>query len=177
MSPQKASPVIGIIMGSKSDSPKMQPAVDLLDNLGVACEVRVLSAHRNPEKVADYAVAAVSRGIRVIIAGAGLSAALPGALAAHTTLPVIGVPIASGTLGGIDSLISMVQMPGGVPVATVGLGKSGAVNAAILAVEILAVGNPKLTQKLEAHKKSLEASVRGKNAKLRETLRKNTRKG
>lgn len=155
MSSQKVSPVIGIIMGSKSDSPKMQPAVDLLNNLGVTCEVQVLSAHRNPDKVADYAVAAVSRGIRVIIAGAGLSAALPGALAARTTLPVIGVPIASGTLGGIDSLISMVQMPGGVPVATVGINNSK--NAAILAVEIIALSDNDLADKLKEFRSEISS--------------------
>ncbi len=142
-------------MGSKSDSPKMQPAVDLLNNLGVTCEVQVLSAHRNPDKVADYAVAAVSRGIRVIIAGAGLSAALPGALAARTTLPVIGVPIASGTLGGIDSLISMVQMPGGVPVATVGINNSK--NAAILAVEIIALSDNDLADKLKEFRSEISS--------------------
>jgi len=150
---ERTSPVVGVIMGSKSDSPKMQPAIDLLESFGVAYEVEVLSAHRNPLKVASYAGSAASRGIRVIIAGAGLSAALPGALAAHTTLPVIGVPIASGTLGGMDALLSIVQMPGGIPVAAVGI--DNAKNAALLAIEIIALSDEKLAGKLRKYRSEM----------------------
>ena len=130
-------PLVGILMGSQSDAAVMDDAVKELEALGIPCEVNVLSAHRDPEAVREYALSAESRGLRVIIAGAGKAAALPGVVAAMTDLPVIGVPIHTSDLGGLDSLLSMVQMPPGVPVATVAI--NGARNAAILAVKILRV--------------------------------------
>src|SRR5215208_131004 len=129
------APRVGIIMGSKNDKPKMQPAGQALQDAGVRYEVRVMSAHRDPEKVREYCHAARMRGLRVIIAGAGMSAALPGAAAAHTDLPVVGVPISGKTLGGLDALLSAVQMPPGVPVGTVAI--DGAKNAGLLAVRII----------------------------------------
>ncbi len=129
------SPLVGIIMGSASDKAKMQPAGAALADAGITYEVRVMSAHRTPDTVVEYCKAAQMRGLRVIIAGAGLSAALPGVAAAHTALPVIGVPIAAGTLGGIDALLSITQMPPGVPVAAVGI--DGAKNAGLLAARII----------------------------------------
>ena len=140
-------PLVGVLYGSKSDTEKMQSCLDILDKLQISYEVQVLSAHRNPEKTAEYARTAESRGLKVIIAGAGLSAALPGVVAAHTALPVIGVPIAAGSLGGIDSLLSIAQMPGGVPVACVGI--NNAKNAALLAASILALGDDNIQQRLE----------------------------
>ncbi|UCF07120.1 MAG: 5-(carboxyamino)imidazole ribonucleotide mutase [bacterium] len=136
-------------MGSESDREVMEVCLKELERLGVRCELVTSSAHRQPEATADYVREAVGRGVKIFIAGAGMSAALPGFIAAHTTLPVIGVPIASGLPGGIDALFSMVQMPPGVPVATVSVGKAGARNAAILAAEILAITDGKLTGKLE----------------------------
>ena len=130
---------VGIVMGSPSDESTMQKAADVLEELGVGFEMVVSSAHRNPDRTAEYAREARARGILVLIAGAGLAAALPGVLAAHTTLPIIGVPIASGALNGIDSLYSIVQMPPGIPVATVGI--DNARNAAMLAAQILALGD------------------------------------
>jgi len=138
---------VAIVMGSKSDWEVMQKAVEQLEALGISCETFVASAHRTPERVVQIAREAEGRGFRVIIAGAGLAAALPGVLAAHTTLPVIGVPIASGPLGGMDALLSIVQMPGGVPVATVGV--NNARNAAILAAEILALYDEEVRGALE----------------------------
>ena len=137
---------VGIVMGSTSDREGMEKAVGILDELGIGYEVVVSSAHRNPEKTARYAQEAAGRGLKVIIAGAGLAAALPGVLAAHTVLPVIGVPIASGPLQGVDALVAMVQMPSGVPVATVGI--NNAKNAALLAAEILALGDKEVRQRL-----------------------------
>ena len=129
------APLVGIIMGSNNDKPKMQPAGEALHQHGIRYEVRVMSAHRDPEKVREYCHAARMRGLRVIIAGAGMSAALPGVAAAHTDLPVIGVPISGKTLGGLDALLSAVQMPPGVPVGTVAI--DGAKNAGLLAVRII----------------------------------------
>lgn len=137
---------VGIVMGSKSDEPVMSVAAATLAELGIDSEVRVISAHRSPAEVAEYAAGARGRGIKVLIAGAGMSAHLAGALAANTILPVIGVPIASGKLSGMDSLLSTVQMPSGVPVATVAI--DGAKNAAILAAEILGLCDPELAQRL-----------------------------
>src|SRR6056297_514324 len=130
------SPLVGIAMGSESDLPTMQAAADVLDQFGVAYEMHVLSAHRTPDRMTDYAKSARERGLRVIVAGAGGAAHLPGMIAASTTLPVIGVPVKTSTLNGLDSLLSIVQMPGGVPVATVAIG--GAKNAGLLALQILA---------------------------------------
>jgi 5-(carboxyamino)imidazole ribonucleotide mutase len=140
-------------MGSKSDEPIMQKATPVLDELGVAYEMTVSSAHRNPERTGEYARTAEARGLKVIIAGAGLAAALPGVMAAHTTLPVIGVPIASGALNGIDSLYAIVQMPPGVPVGCVGI--DNARNAAVLAAQIIAQTDAGVKEKLKAYKQAL----------------------
>lgn len=142
---------VAVVMGSESDREVMKKAVEQLEALGISCETFVASAHRTPERAVGIAQEAEERGFKVIIAGAGLSAALPGVLAAHTTLPVVGVPIASGPLGGIDALLSMVQMPTGVPVATVGI--NNAKNAAILAAEILALSDEGVRKALEGMRK------------------------
>ncbi len=142
------APVVGIVMGSSSDLPVMQAAAEVLAEFGISCEVRVVSAHRTPEKMIAYGKDAAGRGLRVIIAGAGGAAHLPGMLASVTTLPVIGVPVPLKTLDGLDSLLSIVQMPNGIPVATVAIG--AARNAGILAARILGATDPALTQKLEA---------------------------
>lgn len=148
-----ADPVVGVIMGSASDEPTMQKGCAILDELQIPYDVTVCSAHRNPERTAEYASTAKERGLKVIIAGAGLAAALPGVIAAHTTLPIIGVPCASGALNGVDSLYSIVQMPPGVPVATVGI--DNARNAAVLAAQILALSNDGVQERLLAYKKGL----------------------
>jgi phosphoribosylaminoimidazole carboxylase PurE protein len=140
--------MIGIITGSKSDVETLQPCFDLLEKLSVPYEFKVLSAHRTPGETIEYARSARSRGVKVIIAAAGLSAALPGVIAAHTDLPVIGIPIASGPLSGIDALLSIVQMPGGVPVAAVSIGSAGAKNAAVLAARIMALSDARLADRL-----------------------------
>jgi 5-(carboxyamino)imidazole ribonucleotide mutase len=159
-----ARPVVGIIMGSDSDWPTMQKAAEALAEFGVRHELRVVSAHRTPEDMAEYARAAHKRGLCVIIAGAGGAAHLPGMVASHTPLPVIGVPIESKSLKGLDSLLSMVQMPSGVPVATVAIG--GARNAGLLAVQILATSDAKLLTRLMKFKTRLAAESRAKNRKL-----------
>ena len=142
------NPLVGVVGGSRSDFPVLDAAVEVLRDLGVACELRVVSAHRTPDHLFRYAEAARGRGIRVIVAGAGGAAHLPGMLAAKTTLPVIGVPIPTQHLGGMDSLLSIVQMPRGIPVATVAIGNG--LNAGLLAAQILALGDPELTARLEA---------------------------
>ncbi|MFM9962917.1 MAG: 5-(carboxyamino)imidazole ribonucleotide mutase [Planctomycetaceae bacterium] len=142
------SPVVGVVMGSKSDWETVRHADNVLTQFGVAHECRVVSAHRTPELMADYARTAEQRGIQVIIAGAGGAAHLPGMVAAHTLLPVIGVPVQSQALQGMDSLLSIVQMPGGVPVGTMAIGRAGAINAGLLAVRILATTRPDLREKL-----------------------------
>lgn len=157
-------PQIAIVMGSDSDLEKMSEAAQILDEFAIENEVLVLSAHRTPEEAIDFAKNAKKRGIKVIIAGAGGSAALPGVIAAYTTLPVIGVPIKSKPLDGLDSLLSIVQMPPGVPVATVGI--NAAKNAAILAAEIIAAQNSKISEKLEDYKKRQGDTVIKKNIKL-----------
>jgi 5-(carboxyamino)imidazole ribonucleotide mutase len=141
---------VGVVVGSKSDLPVMQKCVDELAELGIESEIKVLSAHRTPQLVADWARGARDRGVKVIIAGAGMAAHLPGAAAAWSTLPVIGVPIASGHLGGLDSLLAIVQMPPGVPVATVAVGEAGARNAAYLAAQIIGLSRPEVAEKYEA---------------------------
>ena len=152
-------PLVGVIMGSKSDRETMRQAEEMLARFDVAHESRVLSAHRTPALTAEYASTAASRGLEVIIAGAGGAAHLAGAVAAHTVLPVIGVPIVS-VLNGLDSLLSTVQMPRGVPVATVAIGPSGAANAGLLAVAILASSRPELRAKLQAYRDEMAAEVR-----------------
>ena len=142
--------LVGIVMGSQSDWPTMRHAAGMLDELGVVHEVRIVSAHRTPDRMFAYAEAAVGKGLRVIIAGAGGAAHLPGMLAAKTRLPVLGVPVQSRALNGLDSLLSMVQMPAGVPVATLAIGEAGAANAALLAVAIIATTDPELAARLDA---------------------------
>jgi 5-(carboxyamino)imidazole ribonucleotide mutase len=162
------TPVVGVIMGSDSDWATMQAAAQALDEFEVAFEVRVLSAHRTPEAMLTYARTAAGRGLRVIIAGAGGAAHLPGMVASSTPLPVIGVPVALKNLDGMDSLLSIVQMPAGVPVATVSIG--GARNAGLLAVRILAAGDERLRQRMESFQDSLRAMVEAKDAALRESI-------
>jgi 5-(carboxyamino)imidazole ribonucleotide mutase len=145
---KESRPLVGIIMGSKSDWETMVHAHTTLDRFGVPHECRVVSAHRTPDSMTEYATSAQSRGLEVLIAGAGGAAHLPGMVAAQSLLPVLGVPIQSHALQGLDSLLSIVQMPGGVPVGTLAIGKAGAVNAALLAVRILAAGRPDLREKL-----------------------------
>jgi 5-(carboxyamino)imidazole ribonucleotide mutase len=159
---------VAVIMGSDSDLPVVRETIDTLAELGIGCWVRVLSAHRTPDAVHEFAAGAKSRGVKVIIAAAGGAAHLAGVVASLTTLPVIGIPMESTALGGIDSLLSTVQMPAGVPVATVAIGKAGAKNAAILALQILALADEKLAAKLDETKRSLVAKVEAKDAKVRE---------
>jgi len=161
---------VGILMGSISDRDKMSGAWKVLEELGVPYEVSVASAHRSPDKVAQYARNARSRGLGVIIAGAGGAAHLAGVIAAHTTLPVIGVPMPGGSIGGLDSLLSTANMPPGVPVATVGIG--GAKNAGILAAQMLAVSDNELMNKLEEYKRKLENMVSEMNEELKNSLKK-----
>jgi 5-(carboxyamino)imidazole ribonucleotide mutase len=153
--------LVGVIMGSKSDWETMKEADDMLNRFGIAHENKVVSAHRTPSEMAEYAKAAAGRGLEVIIAGAGGAAHLPGMVASHTVLPVIGVPVQSKALNGLDSLLSIVQMPRGVPVATVAIGSSGAANAGLLAVAILATSRPELRAKLQAYRDELANEVRG----------------
>jgi 5-(carboxyamino)imidazole ribonucleotide mutase len=150
---------VGIIMGSKSDWDTMKHACDILDQLEIVYEKKVVSAHRTPDLMFTYAEEARNRGLKVIIAGAGGAAHLPGMVAAKTTLPVIGVPIQSHALKGLDSLLSIVQMPGGVPVATVAIGKAGAINAGLLAAQILATEDQKLANQLEARREAIKLEV------------------
>ena len=157
--PKAAAPRVGIVMGSDSDLEMMHPCMTTLDEFGLPYEVRVVSAHRTPDAAHDYAVAAADRGLGVIIAAAGGAAHLAGVLASLTPLPVIGVPIQTSSLGGLDSLLSTVQMPSGVPVATVAVGKAGPVNAAVLAAQILATADPALRQKIVQYKARLAERV------------------
>jgi phosphoribosylaminoimidazole carboxylase PurE protein len=167
-SPQ--NPLVGIVMGSDTDLPVMQEALEVLTSLGVPAEITVASAHRSPRRVAEYANNAARRGLKVLIAGAGGAAHLAGVLAAETNLPVIGVPIASSPLAGWDALLATVQMPAGVPVATMAVGKAGARNAAILAAQILAVADGDLQARLQRYKEELAEKVAERAATLREKL-------
>ena len=157
--PPAAAPIVGVVMGSRSDWETMQHAAARLDAFGIAHEVRVVSAHRTPDVLFDYAMTAQSRGLRVIIAGAGGAAHLPGMLAAKTLVPVLGVPVQSKSLNGIDSLLSIVQMPAGVPVATFAIGHGGAANAALFAVAMLATTEPALATALAAFRERQTAEV------------------
>ena len=157
-------PLIGIIMGSDSDLPTMQAAVDVCKLFHVAYEIKIVSAHRTPDDMATYGKTAHERGVKVIIAGAGGAAHLPGMVAAYSPLPVIGVPVQSHALSGLDSLLSIVQMPGGVPVATVAIGQ--AKNAGLLAIQILATGEPTLLEKMIAYKSTMAEESRAKNTHL-----------
>lgn len=159
------NPLVGVIMGSDSDLPTMRPATEALAEFGVGFEVRILSAHRTPDEMLAYGRAAAGRGLKVIIAGAGGAAHLPGMVAAATPLPVIGVPVPITALAGVDALLSIVQMPGGVPVATVAIGN--AKNAGLLAVRILGAGDPELLRKMEAYQSEMAETVREKDAKVR----------
>ncbi|MEJ5299882.1 MAG: 5-(carboxyamino)imidazole ribonucleotide mutase [Thermodesulforhabdaceae bacterium] len=164
-------PLVAVLMGSDSDMKVMEGALEVLRSFEVPYEVKVLSAHRAPEEVANFAKTADSRGIKVIIAGAGWAAHLAGAIAANTVLPVIGVPIDSSPLHGWDALLSTVQMPPGVPVATVSIGKGGAKNAAFLAVEILALWDERLKNRLVAYRAETREAILKKNEELSETMK------
>ena len=161
---------VSIVMGSDSDLDIMREAAKSLEGFGVGYEIDVTSAHRSPDRTAEYARKAAERGIRVIIAGAGGAAHLAGVIAAHTTLPVIGVPIPSTSLAGLDSLLATVQMPAGIPVATVAVGKAGATNAGILAAQILALSSAAVARKMKEHKENLANGVEEKSKKLKITL-------
>jgi 5-(carboxyamino)imidazole ribonucleotide mutase len=163
------SAAVGIVMGSDSDWPTMRPAADALEEFAVATEVKVVSAHRTPSEMLDYGKSAADRGLKVIIAGAGGAAHLPGMLASVTPLPVIGVPVPLSHLDGIDSLLSIVQMPAGVPVATVSV--AGARNAGLLAVRILGVADPAMRQAMVSFQSALADTARSKNAALQDELR------
>lgn len=164
-----SKPLVSIVMGSDSDLEIMREATKPLEEFGVAYEMDITSAHRSPNRTAEFAAKAAERGIRVIIAGAGGAAHLAGVIAAHTTLPVIGVPMPSSSLGGMDALLATVQMPAGIPVATVAIGKAGATNAGILAAQILGVGDGAIAKKLIGYKEKLARGVEEKSKKLRET--------
>ena len=154
-----AAPLVGVIMGSRSDWPTMKHTADVLEELGVAVETRVVSAHRTPDRLYAYAKEARGRGIKAIVAGAGGAAHLPGMVASMTTLPVFGVPVRSEALSGLDSLLSIVQMPGGVPVGAVAIGKAGAVNAGLLAASVLALLDPALAERLDGWRERQTSAV------------------
>ena len=167
-----SAPLVGIIMGSDSDWSLLQKGAEMLKEFGVPFEVHVMSAHRTPELAATYAAEAENRGLQVLISAAGGAAHLGGVLAAHTILPVIGVPIASGAVNGLDSLLATIQMPAGIPVATVTLGSAGPVNAALVAVQILALSNPDLRKKFHAYKDKLRQKVAEGDAKVQAEIEK-----
>ena len=154
-----AEPLVAVIMGSRSDWDVVKTACDTLDDLGIANEARVLSAHRTPDQLAAYVEAAEGRGVRVVIAAAGMAAALPGAVAAKTALPVLGVPIEGKLMGGLDAMLAMVQMPPGIPVGTLAVGKAGAKNAAILAASIIALQDADVRERLHAFRRSQTQAV------------------
>ena len=155
----KLSPAVGIIMGSQSDRPTMREAADMLDALGITYEKRIVSAHRTPDRLWDYGKAAADRGLQVIIAGAGGAAHLPGMMASKTRVPVVGVPVQTRALSGVDSLYSILQMPRGFPVATMAIGAAGAANAGLMAAGILALQDPDLARRLDAWRADLSASI------------------
>jgi phosphoribosylaminoimidazole carboxylase PurE protein len=163
-------PEVGIVMGSDSDWSIVEKACDTLAEFGIAYEVRVISAHRTPELASDYAISAEERGLKVILSAAGGAAHLGGVLAAHTALPVIGIPIKGGALNGIDSLLATIQMPAGIPVPTVTLGSAGPINAAIFAAQILAVGRASMRRKVHAFKERLKDKVHQGNARVQKSL-------
>src|SRR5258707_7969076 len=166
-----SKPLVSIVMGSDSDLEIMREAGKAIEGFGIAYEIDVTSAHRSPDRTAEFARRAAGRGIRIIIAGAGGAAHLAGVIAAHTTLPVIGVPIPSTSLNGLDSLLATVQMPAGIPVATVAIGKPGATNAGVLAAQILALGDPAIAARLQGHKEKLATGVEEKSRNLKESAR------
>jgi 5-(carboxyamino)imidazole ribonucleotide mutase len=166
------APLVSIVMGSDSDLEIMNEAAKALEGFGIPYEIDVTSAHRSPARTIEFTRQAAGRGIKVIIAGAGGAAHLAGVIAAETTLPVIGVPIPSTPLNGMDSLLSIVQMPAGIPVATVAIGKAGATNAGILAAQMIALGDRAVAEKLKQHKKKLADGVEEKSRKLQESRKK-----
>ncbi|MFH1578226.1 MAG: 5-(carboxyamino)imidazole ribonucleotide mutase [Candidatus Omnitrophota bacterium] len=158
-------PSISIVLGSQSDLEQVKPCLDICEEFKVSYELKILSAHRNPKKLVSYVQGASAGGTKIFIAAAGGAAALPGVIAAHTSLPVIGVPIETRSLKGLDSLLSIVQMPGGVPVACMAIGKSGAKNAGIFVLEVLALSDKKLANKLRVYKKNLAKKIRKSKAR------------
>ena len=166
----REKPLVGIVMGSDSDWPLISKAHEILDELAIPHEVRVISAHRSPDIAFDYASSARDRGLRVIVAAAGGAAHLAGVLAAHTILPVIGIPVQGGAVNGIDALLSTVQMPAGIPVATVAVGSAGGANAALLAAEILAVADERIAAALLARKRDLREKVIAANERIQSQL-------
>ena len=162
--------LVGIVMGSDTDFPVMSEAGKTLKKFGIAYEMEVLSAHRTPARAHEYSSTAAMRGLKVVIAAAGAAAHLAGVMAASTTLPVIGVPLGTSSLNGMDALLATVQMPGGIPVATMAIDKAGAVNAAIFATEILALGDTEVARKLAAHKDDMARGVAEKNARIQKQL-------
>jgi 5-(carboxyamino)imidazole ribonucleotide mutase len=167
---EKQKAVVGILMGSDSDYPMMSECTKMLEKFGIAYEIEVLSAHRTPRRAHEYSTSAASRGLRVVIAAAGAAAHLAGVMAANTTLPVIGVPMATSALNGLDALLATVQMPAGIPVATMAIDKAGATNAAIFAAEILALSDAEIARRLVAHKEELAQGVAEKNVRLQKQL-------
>ena len=161
---------VALVMGSDSDFPKVEPTIQALAELGIPCDVRVMSAHRSPDVVAEFARTASERGVEVIIAAAGGSAHLAGVIAAHTIVPVIGIPIQTDALGGVDSLYSTVQMPSGVPVACVAIGTGGAINAGIFAAQILSLTDPELRERLVAKKHELAEKVAEKDRRVQQKM-------
>ncbi len=161
------TPLVGIVMGSDSDLPVMTETARILKELGVPFEIEITSAHRSPVRTSEYARTAVERGLKAIVVGAGAAAHLAGTIASETTLPVIGVPIASTPLNGIDALLSTVQMPGGVPVSAMAIGKAGALNAGIFAAQVIATADPALARRLREHKDKLARSVAEKSEKMK----------
>jgi len=164
------SAAVGIVMGSDSDFAVMSEAAKTLEKFGISYEMEVLSAHRTPARAHEYATTAMSRGLKILIAGAGAAAHLAGVMAASTTIPVIGVPLGSSNLNGLDALLATVQMPGGIPVATMAIDKAGAVNAAIFAAEILGLTETQIARKLVEHKEELARGVAEKNARLQKMV-------
>ncbi len=165
-------PLVAIILGSDSDFPAFEGAMDVLDEFGVSFEIMIASAHRSPERVLDFSSKARDNGFKVIIAGAGMAAHLAGVVASHTTLPVIGVPMDGSALQGMDALLSTVQMPAGIPVATVAIGKAGAYNAAVLATQIISLGDPELAEKLKGFKNNLKEKVAKRDQKIQDIVSK-----
>jgi 5-(carboxyamino)imidazole ribonucleotide mutase len=167
---KERSILVGILMGSDTDLPVMSEAGRTLEKFGIPYEMEVVSAHRTPARAHEYATSAVGRGLKVLIAAAGAAAHLAGVIAANTTLPVIGVPMGTSSLNGLDALLSTVQMPGGIPVATMAIDKAGAVNAAVFTAEILGLSDPEIARRLVAHKEELVRGVAEKNARLKQQL-------
>lgn len=166
-----STPKVALLMGSKSDLPKLQGAIDTLSEFDIPISVRVMSAHRTPDTVAEFVETARDNGYRVILAAAGSAAHLAGVAAAHTTLPVIGIPVEGGALNGLDALLSTVQMPGGIAVATVGVGRGGVKNAALLAIQILALSDAKLEARLADYRKAQQQTVQQADDALQQELR------